>query len=187
MMTPKENKEMTDFPRRITRWTVATIVSAALAGVIGTSAPTPSAVHAQTVVHGTLLGCGDATAKWHAQDQWALGWLTLAFHRHGVSPEAIGVYYTLWTASFGVDGPCDGTTLSTAVQAQVTSERATAFSDCLRNGIENRRWAVQKFTEHYVSAAASGGSLSEVQTSLDASREYVRGLARTAGLRTCRW
>jgi hypothetical protein len=155
----------------------------AVASIVGSA---PASAQAQTVVHTALAACTATANSWQAQDQWSIGWLSAAFGRYGVSGGEIAAYYGAWKNAFGVDSPCDGVTLSTALSG-ATAERRTAFSDCLRNGIENRRWAVQRFTEHYVGIAAGGRAWSDVQASLSASWEFVEDIAQTAGLRACRF
>ncbi len=147
----------------------------------------PAPAHAQTAAPAAWSSCTAATRLWDTQDEWAVAWLTLAFAQHAVSAGDVNRYYVSWANAFGVDAPCDGATLTSAASAQVTSARSSAFADCLRNGVENRRWAVQKFTEHSTAIANSGSDWSEVQTALEASWEYVQGLARSAGLRACRY
>jgi len=160
-----------------------------MAGLFAVAAITlmPSSASAQTAAPGAWSSCTAATQVWDAQDQWAVAWLTLAFARHGVSLGEVNRYYVSWTNAFGTDAPCDAVTLSSAASGQVTSARWSAFSDCLRNGVENRRWAVQKLTDHYAAIANSGSDWSEVQTTLEGSWEYVQGFARSAGLRACRY
>lgn len=147
----------------------------------------PGAARAQTGVYAALAACGEATTLWQDQDRWAVAVLWLTFHRTGVSVEEVTGYYTAWTMAFGIDAPCDSVTLTSALGTPLSQERWTAFTDCLRNGVANRQWAVQKFAEHHVATSSSSRSWNEVRRSLETSWEYLESFARTAGLRACRF
>jgi hypothetical protein len=168
------------------------LTSAARALIIGATAmilgALPASAQGVPGAHVTLVGCVDAAAQWESQDQLAMTWLATTFGPFGMSGEEIVIYYAAWRNAFGVDAPCDAATIAAGAGTTMdASQRWLSLSDCLRNGVDNRHWAVLKFIEHHASATTRSRSWSEIQSSLDSSWNYTLGLARTANLRACRF